>query len=384
LKAEYDVVIAGAGLGGLTAGALLSKKGYSTLVIEKLPRIGGRFANIPHKGFQLSTGAMHLIPHSRGVVKRLFRDELRTDLEFIETGSIPLMSEDAMIQYVCKFPKALDSVFRFSLGLKFRETPIVETIRFMIKSLTAGSPCVPKGGCGGVIQALEKTILDNRGEIAKQASLSGIEIQHRNVTAIKTRRGNDSISTVETSQLISDIGPKNTLKTLPTGTLKEGFQRRLGKIAPAEGIKISIESSRPVLNEIAGEEVGVIFTPSCNRIAGIAEPSFMDPDLAPSGKSLLMAAQGILSSNIKDEVQLGIADLKRIIPNFRKNCHVLAVQVFKGEWPVNYARQGQDAPQITPINGLYLVGDGAKPSGFIMAEGVVESARRVVEHILRE
>jgi phytoene dehydrogenase-like protein len=97
-----------------------------------------------------------------------------------------------------------------------------------------------------------------------------------------------------------------------------------------------------------------------------------------------MAAQGILSSNIKDEVQLGIADLKRIIPNFRKNCHVLAIQVFKGEWPVNHARQGQDAPQITPVNGLYLVGDGAKPSGFIMAEGVVESARRVVEHILRK
>jgi phytoene dehydrogenase-like protein len=161
------------------------------------------------------------------------------------------------------------------------------------------------------------------------------------------------------------------------------FQRQLSKIKPAEGIKITIESNRPVLNKIVGEEVGLIFTPSCKRVAGIVEPSSMDPDLAPHGKSLLMTHQEILCSNVQEEIQIGINDLKKIIPDFKKNCRVLAIQVFKGNWPVNHARQGQDASQTTPINGLYLVGDGAKPSGFIMAESVVESARRFVECILR-
>lgn len=32
LKAEYDVLVAGAGLGGLAVAALISKRGFSTLV----------------------------------------------------------------------------------------------------------------------------------------------------------------------------------------------------------------------------------------------------------------------------------------------------------------------------------------------------------------
>jgi phytoene dehydrogenase-like protein len=189
--------------------------------------------------------------------------------------------------------------------------------------------------------------------------------------------------TVNTHVLISDVGPKNTLKALPEGPLKESFKSQLGKIEPAEGIKISIACNRSILKEITGEEVGLLFTPLCERIAGIVEPSSMDPNSAPSGKSLLMTYQAMLSSNIEREIQIGIKDLHDIIPDFKKNCRILAIQVFKGDWPVNHARQGQDASQTTPINGLYLVGDGAKPSGFIMAEGVVESARRVVESILR-
>lgn len=383
MKAEYDVVIAGAGLGGLTAAALLSRKGFSTLIIEKLPRIGGRFTNIPYKGFQLTTGALHLIPHQRGVVKRLLKDELNSDLEFIGTDSILVLFEGSIVQYVRELPGVFDSVFRFSLGLKVRETPITEAIKFMLKTVTAGKPCMPKGGCGSIIQALEKIILDNKGEIINKTSLRSIMIQECNVAGTVIRRGNGATSTVKTPLLISNIGPKNTLEALQEGTLKERFQCQLGKIRPTEGVKINIESNRPVLDEIVGEEAGLVFTPSCKRVAGIVEPSYMDPDLAPHGKSLLMTYQEILSANIQKEIQLGIHDLEEIIPDFKKNCHILAIQVFRGEWPVNHARQGLDASQTTPVKGLYLVGDGAKPSGFIMVEGVVESARRVVECILR-
>lgn len=37
---KYDVVVVGAGLGGLGAGALLAHQGYKTLVVEKLNIIG--------------------------------------------------------------------------------------------------------------------------------------------------------------------------------------------------------------------------------------------------------------------------------------------------------------------------------------------------------
>ena len=40
-KPEYDIVVIGAGVGGLTAAALLSKAGYSVCVLEKEPHAGG-------------------------------------------------------------------------------------------------------------------------------------------------------------------------------------------------------------------------------------------------------------------------------------------------------------------------------------------------------
>ena len=54
--------IVGAGLGGLLAGALLSKDN-EIIIYEKLPLVGGRFTNIEYKGYQLTTGALHMIPH---------------------------------------------------------------------------------------------------------------------------------------------------------------------------------------------------------------------------------------------------------------------------------------------------------------------------------
>jgi len=42
MQEQYDVLIVGSGIGGLSAGALLADRGFKTLVVEKLDRIGGR------------------------------------------------------------------------------------------------------------------------------------------------------------------------------------------------------------------------------------------------------------------------------------------------------------------------------------------------------
>ena len=49
--AIYDVIIIGAGMGGLTAGALLAKDGLKTLVIEKHSIPGGYATSFKRKGF---------------------------------------------------------------------------------------------------------------------------------------------------------------------------------------------------------------------------------------------------------------------------------------------------------------------------------------------
>ena len=58
LRPEYDVVVIGAGMGGLTTAALLSKAGFSVCVLEKEPHAGGYLAGFRRKHFRFDT-AIH-------------------------------------------------------------------------------------------------------------------------------------------------------------------------------------------------------------------------------------------------------------------------------------------------------------------------------------
>lgn len=54
---DYDVIVIGAGLGGLSAGALLAKQGRSVLVLEQSDRIGGCCSTFDRDGFRCDVGA---------------------------------------------------------------------------------------------------------------------------------------------------------------------------------------------------------------------------------------------------------------------------------------------------------------------------------------
>ena len=57
-KKKVDCVIIGSGMGGITAGALLSHHGYKVLVAEKRDQLGGRFSTQVIDGFKCPTGAL--------------------------------------------------------------------------------------------------------------------------------------------------------------------------------------------------------------------------------------------------------------------------------------------------------------------------------------
>jgi all-trans-retinol 13,14-reductase len=55
---EYDVIIIGSGMGGLTCGALLSKRGYKVLVLEQHNQVGGYYTSFRRKGFIFNAGVI--------------------------------------------------------------------------------------------------------------------------------------------------------------------------------------------------------------------------------------------------------------------------------------------------------------------------------------
>jgi len=54
---DYDAIIIGAGLGGLTTGSLLSKNGMKVLVLEQNNVIGGCCSTFENQGYKFDVGA---------------------------------------------------------------------------------------------------------------------------------------------------------------------------------------------------------------------------------------------------------------------------------------------------------------------------------------
>lgn len=74
LKPSYDVVVIGAGMGGLTTAALLSKMGFSVCVLEMADHPGGYLAGFRRKDFRFDT-AIHWLNQcgTNGMATKIFQ-----------------------------------------------------------------------------------------------------------------------------------------------------------------------------------------------------------------------------------------------------------------------------------------------------------------------
>ncbi len=83
---EYDVIIVGSGIGGLTCGALLSKRGYKVLVLEQHYQVGGYCSSFKRRDFIFNTGVENVSGlWKRGPVSYLLKElGLRKDELFIK------------------------------------------------------------------------------------------------------------------------------------------------------------------------------------------------------------------------------------------------------------------------------------------------------------
>jgi len=82
----YDIIVIGAGLGGLTAGAKLAKSGKRVLLIEQHDRPGGCATTFQKKGFTLEVGLHEMDGlHPRDMKMKIFRDlGILETVEFIK------------------------------------------------------------------------------------------------------------------------------------------------------------------------------------------------------------------------------------------------------------------------------------------------------------
>jgi len=86
----YDVIIIGSGMGGLTAGNILAKKGYKVLIIEKHFISGGCTTNFKRKEFTFDA-SIHLLNGCErgGMIYNILRKfNAQDSIEFIKVKEI--------------------------------------------------------------------------------------------------------------------------------------------------------------------------------------------------------------------------------------------------------------------------------------------------------
>jgi phytoene dehydrogenase-like protein len=201
-RPEVDAVVVGAGLGGLLAAARLARSGRRVIVLERADRPGGRFYATPLKGAEVSTGALHLLPHgSHGPLARLLRElgaeipivdadvfasfwidgrhltcrrpiDLFRLLTFRERGDLlrllaraALPSSGSFAAWLARALPASHLLVRmaaamceFALSLPLESVSYREARAVLLRTWREGLPGVPLGGCRAVVGALVGTI----------------------------------------------------------------------------------------------------------------------------------------------------------------------------------------------------------------------------------
>ena len=423
-------IIIGSGLGGLLSAAKLSNSGYEVEVFERLPIIGGRFTNIPYKGFQLSTGALHMLPHGPAGPLAQLLEEIGATVEIIrgkpvsviriprkrgdrdykyghkdllfENFKVPfsLWNRIKLIYYIAstrKHPpsgksfeqwckehipqdwtyRISDSFFGWSLSLKAADVPVEEAFAIIENLYRFGGPGVPMGGCKAITDALAGVIESNGGKIHISSEVTGFKIEGGTIKGVILNEEEHLADIV-----ISNTGHVATSRMIGGNTDISGMEEYAHKadtLKPSAGIKICLSSDKPLIGH-----AGVLLTPYAKRVNGINEVTNIDPKLAPQGKHLTMAHQCVHWSDLDDldkEIELGLEDLRDIFAG--KEYEVLLTQSYSNEWPVNRSPSGADLNNKTPITNLYVVGDGAKGEGGIEVEGIALGVKSCMQLIIK-
>jgi len=422
---RYDVVVIGAGMGGLAAAALLTHHGYRTLVVEKLPFVGGRASSYEYKGFTLPTGAFyvetgggvehmfkevgadfpvrpfpidlcfriggsdHVMPKRAGLATLIstFADEAETARLMAvirrafswEEPSSSVSLQEWLSQYTQneKVLTLLKGFVTFQC-VTFHDMPANEFIR-QLKLATGATAGAPPDGFLSLMRGLVTVIEAKGGQVWTGCRAKRIIVEDDVATGVVIDQVGDEMG-IAAKVVIGDVGPHKTVELAGSDKFEAGYVKDLReKVRPVSFICVAVSSEQPLI-----DFPGIYILPEGRRPIAAVCASLTYPEFAPSGKHLLQAYacpdSSFLSLDPAKEIDLVLQDLREAIPGFDGKAEVLHASYWQKDWPVYRSLPGT-LSQKTSVENLYNVGDGVAPHVPLGLPGCVESARIVVDDI---
>lgn len=288
---DYDVVVIGAGLGGLLSGAQFLRRGQRVAIVERLAHPGGRFTAKTFHGAQVSTGAVHMLPfgtngelaamlRALGVPHHIHDSEVfasfhvrgrqlvcrsvlqlagvlgaRQFAQFVRLGGAMLLRQPHPEERAQTYRDWLDQrisratspelyayferVCHFALSVDLDDVlypEIVETTKNMFRY---GAPGIVDGGCAALTGELERRVVAGGADLRLQHDVIAIEQAEGVVSGVRVRaKATGAEMLLRAPMVISNIGPWATrrLVGIPEGAAFQAGSP--GVVSPRECIPL--------------------------------------------------------------------------------------------------------------------------------------------------
>lgn len=321
---DYDVIVIGGGYAGLSAGAMLSHKGYRVLLLEKSRSIGGRAGYQERDGYTVEYGLHANRFAGEGAAAAVFR-RIGRDLEFISPGEpelwregsfqplpnnvgkifksplLPFSAKLSAARYLvklvignpgrkyqlsmeeltsgCKSPETLELMRVLSgIGIiapNLRHSSAGEFAAFLKKALRAKVKVgYPKGGTRAIVEGLREEVEKN-GQIMTSSKVNRLMLKKGVVSQVKTDAASYSSRAVISAIPVQEVPDLFGGKDLPIKFVKSARE-----LVPTAGISLDVG-----LKEKVSDKDGLLVTSEPVTMGQFT--SNIDPSMAPEGKQLL-------------------------------------------------------------------------------------------------
>ncbi|MDS1114776.1 NAD(P)/FAD-dependent oxidoreductase [Gordonia westfalica] len=423
---DYDAIVIGAGAGGLFTAARLAHRGYRTLVVERLDKVGGRASTTEIDGFKVNDGAIVI---EVGGITQQTCEEVGAKFE-IREPSPPILyrigGKDVdvtgggwgfllgkLTRQGAKLVKGIGAA-RNDSGLPEDELSTADWVRKYTKNegvhgifrnmcasvFAVGSEELPArvfltyftrksafkrfgfhpDGTIGLWNALAEAFVGHGGDLWLSSEVGQIHVEGGAVTGVTlTRAGNRQ--TVTAPIVVSDIGPFATLDLAGRDAFDDEYVALVEqRNRPCAMIAVNFASEEPLI-----EAPGMLSFAQTSRLAYLANFTGTCPEMAPPGWHLYVGTSvpepAIGDFDEAAETALLFQELRDNIDGFDEKARVLSTTITRDGWPPQRAVAGFDLPHTTEVTGLWNVGDAVKEYANGGTTACAETAQLVVDEI---
>jgi phytoene desaturase len=424
---QFDVVVIGAGAGGLFTAARLAHRGYRTLVLERLDKVGGRASTDDIDGFKVNNGA--IVIEVGGITQQTCEEvgapfDIREprppilyriggkDVDVTGGGwgfllgkltrqgaklvkgigaarSDSGLPEDEITtaEWVSKYTKneGVHGIFRnmcasvFAVGSEDLPARVFLTY-FTRKSAFKRFGFHPQGTIG-LWEGLAGVVTSHGGEVWLSTDVAKIVVDGSKVTGVHVERDGATIE-IASSIVVSDVGPAATVTLIGADDVPDEYKETVKRgDRPTAMISVNFASQERLV-----EVPGMLSFAKSRRLAYVANFTDICPEMAPPGWNLYVGTAvpkpSVGEFDEKAETELLLEDLREAINGFDERAKILNIAVTRDGWPPQRAVAGFDLPRETPFEGLWNVGDAVKEYANGGTTACAETAQLVVDEIV--